>query len=65
MSLIGAFYHLRVVKVIYFDAPDHDQPVGSNYAAKFVLTVNASTAPVGIMPQTVIDWCAKALINTL
>ena len=29
MSLIGAFYHLRVVKVIYFDAPDHDQPVGS------------------------------------
>jgi NADH-quinone oxidoreductase subunit N len=23
MSLIGAFYYLRVVKVMYFDAPDH------------------------------------------
>ncbi|MDU8023502.1 MAG: NADH:ubiquinone oxidoreductase subunit N, partial [Neisseria sp.] len=51
---------------IYFDAPDHDQPVGSNYAAKFVLTVNAFLLLLwGIMPQTVIDWCAKALINTL
>ena len=29
MSLIGAFYYLRVVKVIYFDAPDHDQPVAA------------------------------------
>ena len=66
MSLIGAFYYLRVVKVIYFDAPDHDQPVGSNYAAKFVLTVNAFLLLLwGIMPQTVIDWCAKALENTL
>ena len=66
MSLIGAFYYLRVVKVIYFDAPDHDQPVGSNYAAKFVLTVNAFLLLLwGIIPQTVIDWCAKALENTL
>ncbi|HEY9985872.1 TPA: NADH-quinone oxidoreductase subunit NuoN [Neisseria meningitidis] len=66
MSLIGAFYYLRVVKVIYFDVPDHDQPVGSNYAAKFVLTVNAFLLLLwGIMPQTVIDWCAKALENTL
>lgn len=66
MSLIGAFYYLRVVKVIYFDAPDHDQPVGSNYVAKFVLTVNAFLLLLwGIMPQTVIDWCAKALENTL
>jgi len=42
------------------------QPICSNYAAKFVLTVNAFLLLLwGIMPQTVIDWCAKALENTL
>lgn len=66
MSLIGAFYYLRVVKVMYFDEPTHDQPVGSNYAAKFFLIVNAFLLILwGIMPQTVIDWCARALENTL
>lgn len=66
MSLIGAFYYLRVVKVMYFDAPEHDQPVGGNYAVKFVLSVNTLLLLLwGIMPQTVIDWCAAALNNTL
>ena len=66
MSLIGAFYYLRVVKVMYFDEPTHDQPIGSNYAAKFFLSVNAFLLVLwGVMPQTMIDWCAKALENTL
>ena len=66
MSLIGAFYYLRVVKVMYFDESAHDQPVGSNYVAKFFLSVNAFLLILwGIMPQTVIDWCARALENTL
>lgn len=66
MSLIGAFYYLRVVKLMYFDAPSHDQPVGGNYAVKTLLTVNALLLVLwGIMPQTVIDWCAAALNNTL
>lgn len=66
MSLIGAFYYLRVVKVMYFDAPAHEQPVGGNYAVKTLLTVNALLLVLwGIMPQTVIDWCAAALKNTL
>ncbi|ASK27233.1 NADH-quinone oxidoreductase subunit NuoN [Neisseria chenwenguii] len=66
MSLIGAFYYLRVVKVMYFDNPDHDQPVGGDNAAKLLLTVNAALLLLwGIMPQTVIDWCKAALDNTL
>ena len=66
MSLIGAFYYLRVVKAMYFDPADHDQPVGGNYAVKFVLSINALLLLLwGILPQTVIDWCAAALNNTL
>lgn len=67
MSLIGAFYYLRVVKVMYFDESGRARPtVGGNNAAKFLLSVNALLLVLwGIMPQTVIDWCAKALENTL
>ncbi|KQB50404.1 NADH:ubiquinone oxidoreductase subunit N, partial [Neisseria meningitidis] len=67
MSLIGAFYYLRVVKVMYFDESGRAHPtVGGNNAAKFLLSVNALLLVLwGIMPQTVIDWCAKALENTL
>lgn len=66
MSLIGAFYYLRVVKVMYFDEAEHDQAIGSSRAAKLLLSINALLLIVwGIMPQTVIDWCARALENTL
>ncbi|MDO4226342.1 MULTISPECIES: NADH-quinone oxidoreductase subunit NuoN [Neisseria] len=66
MSLIGAFYYLRVVKVMYFDPAANEQPVGSNAAAKVFLSVNAALLLVwGVMPQSVMDWCLKALENTL
>lgn len=67
MSLIGAFYYLRVVKVMYFDKSGRARPAAAgNNAAKFLLSVNALLLVLwGIMPQTVIDWCAKALENTL
>ncbi|MFC3875269.1 NADH-quinone oxidoreductase subunit NuoN [Neisseria musculi] len=66
MSLIGAFYYLRVVKVMYFDSAAGERPVGGNVAAKVFLSVNAALLLVwGVMPQSVMDWCLKALENTL
>ncbi|PAX24046.1 NADH:ubiquinone oxidoreductase subunit N [Neisseria gonorrhoeae] len=67
MSLVGAFYYLRVVKVMYFDESGRARPAaGGNNAAKSLLSVNVLLLVLwGIMPQTVIDWCAKALENTL
>ncbi|MBF0803103.1 MULTISPECIES: NADH-quinone oxidoreductase subunit NuoN [unclassified Neisseria] len=66
MSLIGAFYYLRVVKVMYFDSAAGERPVGGNAAAKVFLSVNAALLLVwGVMPQSVMDWCLKALENTL
>lgn len=66
MSLIGAFYYLRVVKVMYFDQPGSDHAIGSNFATKVFLSVNAALLLVwGVMPQSTMDWCLKALENTL
>lgn len=66
MSLIGAFYYLRVVKVMYFDQPGSDHAIGSNVATKVFLSINAALLLVwGVMPQSMMDWCLKALENTL
>ena len=66
MSLIGAFYYLRVVKVMYFDKATHEQGMGSNTVAKVVLSVNALLLLLwGVMPQSVMEWCLRALENTL
>ena len=66
MSLIGAFYYLRVVKVMYFDKATHEQGTGSNTVAKVVLSVNALLLLVwGVMPQSVMEWCLRAVENTL
>ncbi len=66
MSLIGAFHYLRVVKVIHFETcptmPSRSaatMPQNSFDRQRLLLLL------WGIMPQTVIDWCAKALENTL
>lgn len=65
MSLIGAFYYLRVVKVIYFDQATNNRSVGSNITAKVFLSVNAVLLLVwGVLPQSVMDWCLKALERT-
>ena len=66
MSLIGALYYLRVVKVMYFDKATHEQGIGSNTVAKVVLSVNALLLLLwGVMPQSVMEWCLRALENTL
>ncbi|GJM10305.1 MAG: NADH-quinone oxidoreductase subunit N [Lysobacteraceae bacterium] len=40
MSVIGAFYYLRVIKLMYLDAPDTDEPINAPFDLKAVLTVN-------------------------
>ncbi len=66
MSLVGAFYYLRVVKVMYFDDPAENAVKSWNlgFDAKVLLSINALLLLVwGIMPETVVNWCVQA-INT-
>lgn len=67
MSLIGAFYYLRVVRTMYFDAPDvMEHAVQMCPLAKTVLSVNALLLLLwGVVPQSVLGWCAQALSHTL
>lgn len=64
MSLIGAFYYLRVVKVMYFDAPTQTAAITAGGDARFVLTVNgALVLLLGLMPGGLMTLCAQAVAS--
>ena len=66
MSLIGSFYYLRVVKVMYFDAPITATTVSAPADVRVVLTVNGALVLIlGILPGGLMTLCAQAIIKTL
>jgi NADH-quinone oxidoreductase subunit N len=70
-SLIGAFYYLRVVKVMYFDAPHPGLPTAIVAAgdARAVLALNGGLLLVlGIAPGGLMTLCGESiavLVKTL
>jgi NADH-quinone oxidoreductase subunit N len=65
-SLIGAFYYLRVVKVMYFDEPSHEHSVSGSSIAKGVLGVNGlMVLALGIFPGALMAVCLDVMRNTL
>jgi NADH-quinone oxidoreductase subunit N len=68
-SLVGAFYYLRVVKVMYFDAPPEEAagvPIVATQDMRIALSVNGLLVIVlGIIPQYLLKLCAEAMIKAL
>mgnify|MGYP000113432833 FL=1 len=61
-SLIGAFYYLRIVKLMYFDAPQDSAPVTASGDVRALLTVNGLAVLVlGIAPQPLMVLCIEAV----
>jgi len=66
MSLIGAFYYLRVVKVMYFDSPITATTVSAPIEVRAVLSLNGALVLVlGILPGGLMALCADAIVKTL
>jgi NADH-quinone oxidoreductase subunit N len=61
-SIIGAFYYLRVVKMIYFDKPAAEAPpVTTNASARLAITVNgAAILLLGMYPAVLFSLCQQA-----
>ncbi|MEA9599248.1 NADH-quinone oxidoreductase subunit NuoN [Polynucleobacter sp. AP-Sanab-80-C2] len=65
-SLIGAFYYLRVVKVMYFDEPSHEVTVSGSGFAKGLLSLNTILVLlIGIIPAGLMSVCLDAMRRTL
>jgi NADH-quinone oxidoreductase subunit N len=61
-SVIGAYFYLRVVKLMYFDAPSNDRQVGGTIGFRWVLSANALLVlALGISPGWLLAVCAHAL----
>ena len=65
-SLIGAFYYLRVVKVMYFDAPEDETPIMAGTDMRWLISANGlAVAFLGLFPQVIMSLCAYALLRSL
>ena len=66
MSLVGAFYYLRVIKVMYFDAPITASSVSAGADVRVVLSLNGALILIlGILPGGLMALCARAIVSTL
>jgi NADH-quinone oxidoreductase subunit N len=64
-SLIGAFFYLRVVKVMYFDDPLDRAPLDSRGDARVLLSANGLLLLLlGMLPQPLMGLCVIALTQS-
>ncbi|WP_309983458.1 NADH-quinone oxidoreductase subunit NuoN [Herbaspirillum seropedicae] len=65
-SLIGAFYYIRVVKVMYFDEPADNSKIVATPEMRVVLSLNGIAAlAIGLWPGHLMDACTNAIVTTL
>ena len=61
-SVIGAFYYLRVVKLMYFDAPQEGAAIEASSGFRWVLSANALLVlALGLMPGWLLQLCASVI----
>ncbi|MCR5881678.1 NADH-quinone oxidoreductase subunit NuoN [Rhizobacter sp. J219] len=66
LSLIGAFYYLRLVKVMYFDEPAETAPITSTADVRVLLSLNGAAVLVfGLLPGGLMMVCANAVLLAL
>ena len=66
MSLIGAFFYLRVVKVMYFDQPITASTVSAPLDVRVVLSINGALVLIlGLVPGGLMVLCANAVVQML
>ena len=66
MSVIGAFYYLRVVKVMYMDEPAGEITIDSRADMRWVLSANGlAILALGILPAPLMDLCARAITASM
>ena len=62
LSVVGAFYYLRIVKLMYFDEPDETAQLEGSGLVRAVLSVNALLAlALGLLPESLLSLCQRAL----
>ena len=66
LSVVGAFYYLRVVKIMYMDPPSGEMTLEPRADARWMLSATAiATLFFGIVPAPLLDLCARAITASM
>ncbi len=66
LSLVGAYYYLRIVKTMFFDEPLDPTPIGGETGAKVLLALNGLAAlGFGLLPDGLMSVCRDAVLKAL
>jgi len=61
-SLIGAFYYLRIVKLMYFDSPVDTTPITTSADIRVIMSANGlAVLALGVLPQPLMAVCIHAI----
>ena len=63
-SIIGAFYYLRIIKIMYFDKADETKEIQCSKDIKWVLSLNALLIIlIGLMPDSLLSLCKQVVMS--
>ena len=63
-AVVGAFYYLRVVKLMYFDEPEIEKPLSAPVDFQAVLTINGlAMLGLGLFSGGLISLCISAFVG--
>jgi NADH-quinone oxidoreductase subunit N len=66
MAAVGAFYYLRVVKLMYFDEPQDTNAIDAPTGMRVMLSINAlGLLALGLMPQVLMGIAAYAIFHSI
>jgi NADH-quinone oxidoreductase subunit N len=65
-SLVGAFYYLRVVKLMFMDEPTDNSPIAVKLDMRVLLSINCLAVLVlGLMPDRLLQLCYESIRHSL
>ncbi len=66
LSVIGAFYYLRIIKLMYFDDPVSDAPITPSIDVKVLVSVNGlAVIAFGLFPQSLMALSLFAIEHSM
>jgi NADH-quinone oxidoreductase subunit N len=62
LSVVAAYYYLRIIKLMYFDEPSDSYNIEAGGTLRAVLSANGvAVLALGIFPSVLLDLCARVL----
>jgi NADH-quinone oxidoreductase subunit N len=66
LSVVGAFYYLRIVKVMYMDPPAGEITIEPSAGTRWVLSgMGIATLAIGVAPAPLMDLCVRAITASM